>query len=81
MDEYMLTTVDNPFSPVTQYKEWLVWDADHGYHTPEYLARITFTSDELSEADQAVAVDNAMNEIIEAHAGGLYMKVKVPSST
>lgn len=80
MDEYMLSTSDNPYSPVTHYKEWLVWDADHGYHTPAYLARVTMMSDELSEADQAVAIDDAMNEIIEAHAGGLYIKVPVKTS-
>lgn len=77
---YMLTTVDNPFSPVTHYKEWHTWDAQHGYHTPAYLARVCFTSDELSEADQAQAVDLAMDEIVEMHAGGLYKKVPVPKS-
>jgi len=80
VDEYMLSTSDNPYSPVTQYQEWKVWDQQHGYHTEAYLARVTTTSDELSDADQAAAVDSAMNDIIEAHAGGLYVKVKVPSS-
>jgi hypothetical protein len=80
MAEYMLTTVDNPYSPVTHYNEWLTWDAQHGYHTPAYLARVTFTSDELSEADQALAIDQAMDEIIEMHNGGLYKKVPVPDA-
>lgn len=79
MVEHMLTTVDNPFSPVTQYEEWFTWDARAGYHTPAYLARVTITSDELSEADQVVASENAMDEIIALHAGGLYKKVPVTS--
>ena len=78
MDEYMLSTSDNPYSPVDQYTEWLAWDARAGYNTPAYLARVTFTSDDLSEADQAVAIDQAMNEIVENHADGFYIKVRVP---
>lgn len=80
MDEYMLSTSDNPYSPVDQYTEWLAWDARAGYNTPAYLARVTFTSDDLSEADQAVAIDQAMNDIIENHADGFYIKVKVPNA-
>lgn len=80
MDEYMLTTSDNPYSPVDQYTEWLAWDARAGYHTPGLLARVTFSSDDLSEADQAVAIDEAMNEIIALHADGFYQKVKVPKA-
>ncbi len=80
MDEYMLTTSDNPYSPVTHYKEWLAWDLRAGYNTQAYLARVAFTSDDLSEADQAVAIDEAMNEIVEMHADGFYKKVKVPKA-
>lgn len=80
MDEYMLTTVDNPYSPVTQYDEWLAWDARAGYNTPGYLARVTFTSDDLSEADQAVAINQGMDDIIANHADGFYVKVRVPKA-
>ena len=75
---YMLTTEDNPFSPVTQYNEWYAYDAQLGYHTPAYLARIVITSDELSEADQALAVEQAIDEIIAEHDGKFYQKVEVP---
>lgn len=73
---YMLTTLDNPFNPFTQYDEWYTWDVDHGYHTCSYLARITKSSDELSEADQAAAIDQAMNEILEINLTGNYVKIK-----
>ncbi len=45
--EYMLTTVDNPFSPFTQWVEWYAYDTASGYHTCALLARIAITSDEL----------------------------------
>ena len=74
----MITTVDNPFSPVTHFSEWNAWDTRHGYHTLSYLARVVQTSNELSNADQAVAINDAIDEIISVHDGELYTKVYVP---
>lgn len=80
MVNHMLTTVDNPFDPVTHYEEWYRWDTAAGYHTLAYLARIVVSSDELSEADQALAIDQAIDEIIEMHDGDFYKKVPIPVS-
>lgn len=79
----MLTTVDNPFDPFTEWDEWYAFDSRHGYHTPGYLARIVITSEDLSDLDQEQAIERAIDEIIEEHAGGLYKKVKreVPEET
>ena len=74
--ENMLTTVDNPFSPFTQYDEWLVFDTRMGYHTNALLARIVVSSDELSEADQNVAIENAMREIAELNVSGMHKIVQ-----
>jgi len=71
----MLTTTDNPYNPFTQYDQWHQWDADTGYNTCEYLARITITSDDLSEIDQLQAIDMAIDEIIEMNVTGKYKKV------
>ena len=73
--EAMLTTVDNPFDPFTQWDEWYTWDATAGYHTPGLLARIAQSSDELSDADQAAALRNAIDEIIEENVSGMHRKV------
>lgn len=73
--ETMLTTTDNPFDPFTQYAEWYTWDTSAGYHTCAYLARIVRTSDDLSEADQNVAIDDAMDEIVRENPLGVYKKV------
>jgi hypothetical protein len=72
---YMLTTIDNPFNPFTQYNEWYNYDETKGYHTCAYLARIVKASDELSDADQALAIDQAMNEIVSLNLLGNYIKV------
>ena len=74
--EFMLTTIDNPYSPFTQYEEWRAFDVQAGYYTCELLARITLSSDELSETDQALAIDTAMNEIIELNVSGKHIKIQ-----
>src|SRR5436190_499698 len=51
LTNYMLTTVDNPWDPWTQWDQWYMWDLNAGYNTPGLLARLSYVSDELSEAD------------------------------
>lgn len=75
MEEHMLTTVDNPFDPFTQFDEWNAWDQTKGYHTSAFLARVVLTSDDLSEADESLAIEEAIDEIVEENVLGLYRKV------
>lgn len=75
--EYWLTTVDNPFDPTTQFPEWFAFDEARGYHTSGLLARIVRTSDDLSDADQAVAIQEAIAEIVDINALGLYRRVRL----
>lgn len=74
MDEYMLTTSDNPFNPYTQWDEWYAFDVSAGYHTSAYLARIVRSSDELSESDQSLAIKDAIDEVLEFNVTGNYVK-------
>lgn len=76
MAQYMVTTTDNPYNYFTQFDEWLAFDTRKGYHTLSFLARIVRTSDELSEADQEAAFDDAVNEIVEHNVLGIYRKVE-----
>lgn len=76
MEDSMLTTIDNPYNPVTDFDAWYAWDEQHGYSTLSYLARVTVTSPDLSEADQSLAIETAMDEIVLLN-GGLYKKVPI----
>ena len=71
----MLTTIDNPFSPFTHYAEWQRWDEDHGYYSNGLLARYVRTSDELSETDEALAINDAIDQIVKDNWSGKHMKV------
>lgn len=75
-EEYLLTTIDNPFNPFTQFDEWYAFDSSRGYNTPGLLARIAKTSDELSDADNALATESAMDEIVKYNVLGMHLKVK-----
>lgn len=75
MGAIMLTTVDNPFDPFTQWDAWKRYDEDHKYHTCSYLARIAKTSDDLSEADYDKAIEDAIDEIVNFNILGIYRKV------
>ena len=75
MIESMLTTTDNPYDPFTEWTEWYEFDARQGYHTPAYLARVTVTSSELSDTDQRLAIQQAIDEIVRHNVLGIYKKV------
>lgn len=81
MAESMLTTEDNPFDPFTQFDEWYNFDEASGYHTTAYLARIVKTSSALSEVDQSLAIEQAIDEIIEENILGIYRKVQEPAAS
>lgn len=75
MEVSRLTTVDNPYDPFSQWDEWYVYDTMHGYNTCSLLALLTYTSDELSEADQNLSIENAIDEIVRENVCGMWRKV------
>lgn len=72
----MLTTFDNPFDPFTQFDEWLHYDIEKGYNSCAYLARISRTSEELSEKENNSQIEKAIDEIIKYDPFNIYKKVK-----
>jgi len=74
--EYMLSTVDNPYDPFDQFDDWYQWDQNAGYCTPGLLARLAYVSDEISEADQHLAVQQAIEEIVTENVSGVHIKLE-----
>jgi hypothetical protein len=73
--EYMLTTVDNPFDPFTRFDEWYNYDVSMGYNTSSFLDRIVKNSNDISEPDQAIAIQDAIDEIVKENVSGMWRKV------
>jgi len=70
-----LTTVDNPHDPFDEFPAWFAFDASSGYHTPDFLARILQDSDQLSDVDQELANEQAIDEIVKENVLGINKKV------
>jgi hypothetical protein len=79
-EDYMLTTVDNPWNPFTNYAEWYQFDQQAGYDTPGYLARIANCSLDLSDADLDSSIGSAIDEIVDLNINGLYKKAVRPEA-
>ncbi len=72
----LLTTIDNPFSPFTNWIKWLTYDKDAGYNTCEYLARICPISVSLTDEENYVNIDAAVDDIILNDFRNIYRKVR-----
>ena len=73
--EVMLTTIDNPFDPFTQWDSWLRFDRDSGYYTNEYLARVSGTSELLSSNQNSSAILEAMEDIVQNNPTKMWVLV------
>ncbi len=71
----MLTTKDNPFDPFTQFSDWYAFDSQKGYHSPEFLARMSRTSPDLSPKDYEEEVERAIDDIISIDITQMFKKV------
>jgi hypothetical protein len=76
VEDYMLTTTDNPWSPYTNWDEWYAWDQANGYDTPGLLARVANVSFDLSEGDQQLAVKEAIDSIVENNFSGVHKIIR-----
>lgn len=71
----MLTTFDNPYNPFEQFSSWFLFDVEKGYSSCAYLGRIARTSDQLSEEENDLEVERAIDEIIKYDFRNIYKKV------
>lgn len=71
----MLTTFDNPYNPFEQFPSWFLFDVEKGYDSCAYLGRIARTSEQLSEEENDLEVERAIDEIIKYDFRNIYKKV------
>lgn len=76
LDEFMLTTIDNPFNPFEDFNQWFLYDTEKGYNSSSRLARIANLTEDMSEAETNAEIERAIDEIIYYDFLGIYMKVK-----
>jgi hypothetical protein len=71
----MLTTVNNPFNPFTEWEKWYQFDIDSGDNCCEYLARVAHIVPSMSEEEEKEAIDLAIETIIEQDPTNMYKRV------
>lgn len=63
-NEMMITTVDNPFDPFTEFQDWYNYDCLKQYFTYNYLDRIVNITKEMSKKEVDEAYDLGMKQIV-----------------
>ena len=79
--EVMLTTVDNPFDPFTQWDQWYRYDENAGYHTCERIARVAMTSTNLTGIEYENAVAQAIVTILNFYDPNEIYTVAIEGAT
>ena len=74
-DSCMLTTFDNPYDPFEQFSLWFLFDVEKGYNSCSYLGRIARISEQLSDDENDLEIERAIDEIIKYDFRNIYKKV------
>lgn len=72
-----LTTVDNPYSPYEQFEDWYRFDTDKGHNSSGLLMRMAYTSDQLTDAENAYEIEQAIDQIVGNDPLNIYKKLKL----
>ena len=69
VEEFWLTTTDNPYDPFNEFESWLAFDEHSGYFTNGLLARLCLDSNNFSEAENDYLIKEAMQNICDLFPG------------
>ena len=67
-NQSLITTVDNPWNPFTDWDNWLSFDIQKGYNTCERLASLAITSDSLSDEENKESIERSMKVMMQTGA-------------
>ena len=55
-----LTTIDNPWSPFTQFRDWYNYDESHDYGSCSIVDRLSHTTDDMTLVEEAKEIESAL---------------------
>lgn len=73
--QFALTTFDNPFNPFDDFNQWLSFDKDHGYDSSEKVMRLANLTEEMTDIEENLEIERAIDRIIELDFQNIYKKV------
>ena len=75
--EVALTTIDNPYSPFSQFDQWYLFDLENGYDCCGYLDRMQNVNTLLMQEDvEDEIIEKTINELVNLDPTGMYIKVE-----
>lgn len=74
-NQVWLTTLDNPFDYFTDFEHWWKWDQSKGYRTCERLAKLTGSTNNLSDEEAESAITDAVMRLYQLDILGIYRLV------
>lgn len=72
---FALSTIDNPFNPFDDFDNWFLFDCEKGYYSLSRIARLSNTSEDMSDKEEAIATEKAIERLIEIDPLNIYIKV------
>lgn len=80
MAQVMLSTVDNPYNPFTNWDEWYAFDEmkarqENRASCCSYLARMMVESDDISEKELEEINEMVIDDIVKLNLTGKFIKV------
>lgn len=70
-----LTTIDNPYNPFTNFREWLMFDNENDYNCNELTARNANISDSLSDEENNSIIEEAIDDIVKNDLTQMFLKI------
>ena len=70
-----ITTIDNPFDPFDDFINWHLFDTEKGYYTSSKLARLSNTTDSMTDIEESEEIERAIDELVRIDPLDIYIKV------
>ena len=71
----MLSTIDNPFNPFEDFRNWFLFDIEKGYYSCSRVARVARLSNEMTQSETDTEIERAIDEIVKYDFMNIYKKI------
>lgn len=85
-EEVMLTTIDNPYNPFTNFSQWYMFDERQAMRENRptccgYLARVYMAADDVSDNEFNQVMNDVIDEIVELNLSGKFKKINAEEAS
>ena len=80
-NDYLLTTIDNPYNPFEDFSKWDAFDREKGHFTCDLIARLSQISDDMTQREEEAEYDRVAEFIIYHDPHDKYKKIYRQNAT